>query len=144
MFFQKYWPENMGPRREKLDFNSGVPIQIYLLSEIVLNFRRVTAMLDLVDYLLLDEYNLPLAVYLSSVQTQQQSRENLGLMRGDLLDIQCQLYENVSLLNQRRVAGHLELGEFLLLDTCVSSRHSRKCFTLLKLMTELIFFFFSF
>ena len=27
-----------------------------------------------------------------------------------------------------------------LFDTCVSSRHSRKCVTLLKFMTELIFF----
>ena len=43
----------------------------------VLNFRRVTEMLDA---------DLPSAVFLSSVQTPLPSRENLGLMRyrGDL------------------------------------------------------------
>ena len=33
------------------------------------------------------------------------------------------------------------LGAYCILHTCVSSRHSRKCVTLRKLMTELIFFF---
>ena len=107
----------MGPRREKIGFNSGVPIQFLPLLKSVLNFRRVTGLLDLGECLSLKLDNLPSAVYLSSLQTPQPSNENLGLGIGVICrDIQCQLCENVSLLKQRRVTGKLDLGECLSLD----------------------------
>ena len=54
----------MSPRREKLVLNSGLPIKFLLLSEFVLNFMRVTDMLDLGEGMLLDTVDSPSAVYL--------------------------------------------------------------------------------
>ena len=74
-------------KEEKLVLNSEMPIKFLLLSESVLNFRRVTGILDLGECLSLVADDLQSAVYLSTVQTPKPSSENLGLMRyrGDLL-----------------------------------------------------------
>ena len=61
--------ENMGPRRKKIVFHSGLPIYLLLLLESVLYFRRVTGMLDLGECQSLRGNNSPSAVYLSPVQT---------------------------------------------------------------------------
>ena len=43
-FLQTNWPENMGPRREQLVFNSGLPIRMLLSMESVkLRFPAVPA-----------------------------------------------------------------------------------------------------
>ena len=65
----------MGPRREKMVFNYGVPIQLLLLSESVLNFRIVTGMLDLEECQSPIANNLPSAVYLSPVKTSPPSND---------------------------------------------------------------------
>ena len=70
----------MGPRRETLFLNSCVPIWFLLLLEFVLNFRRVTDMVDLGECLSLGA-DKQSAVYLSSVQTPQLSSDNLGFGR---------------------------------------------------------------
>ena len=74
-FFKTNWPENTGPRRENWFLNLACQFSFLLLSESVLNFRRVTNMVDLGECLSLDADNLPSAVYLSTVQTPQPSSE---------------------------------------------------------------------
>ena len=63
----------MGSRIEKLVFNSGVPILFYLSSESILNFRRVTGMIDLGECQSLDGNTS--AFYVSPVQTPPPSND---------------------------------------------------------------------
>ena len=76
-------------RKDKLVVNSGVSIQVLLLSESVLNFRRVTGMLDLGECLSLDANNLPPAVYLSSLPTLQLSSEGQEFKTNGALCYNC-------------------------------------------------------
>ena len=43
-------PENIGPRREKLGFNFGMPIWFSLFLESVFKFRKVTDTYNLEEY----------------------------------------------------------------------------------------------
>ena len=133
----------MGPRRDLLVFNSGVQVQFLLLLESVLNLRRVTGTLDLLQCLLLDGDILPSAVHLSSVQTQQTSSENLRLMRyrGNFWDIYLQICDSVSLLNKRRVTNKLDLREclslgekFTIVSTSVTRPHQHQIMAILILL----------
>ena len=86
--------------------------------ESVLNFRRMTGLVDLRECLSLAEDNLPSAVSLSSVHTPQQSSENHGLMGymvGSLGQLVSILWECKS-PQLRRVTEKLDLGECLSLD----------------------------
>ena len=65
----------------------GVSSHLDIVLKSVLNFGRVSALLDLGECLSLDADNLPSAVHLSLVQTLQVYCENLRLKRywGDIL-----------------------------------------------------------
>ena len=81
----------MGPRRRKIVFNSNEPISFLFLLQSVLNFRRVTGMLDLEEFQSLDANSLPSAVYLSPVQTPPPS--NYGYFMPDRIRVkQAQIF----------------------------------------------------